>query len=83
MDCNMVSKKFQIDFKFNSNFPINTIKLMRGCLVLENQQLNKYIKLVFDAYWKNNQDVTDNKVLTEILDKLEINIDEFTKKQRK
>ena len=40
MDCNMVSKKFQIDFKFNSNFPINTIKLMRGCLVLENQQLN-------------------------------------------
>tara|TARA_B100000401_G_C52522436_1_gene585051 strand:- start:73 stop:657 length:585 start_codon:yes stop_codon:yes gene_type:complete len=80
MDCNMVSKKFQIDFKFNSNFPINTIKLMRGCLVLENQQLNKYIKLVFDAYWKNNQDVTDNKVLTEILDKLEINIDEFTKK---
>ena len=60
MDCEMVSKKFKIDFKFNSKFPLNTIKLMRGCLILENEQLKKYIKLIFDAYWKNNEDITDN-----------------------
>ena len=72
MDCNMVSKKFKIDFVFNSKFPLNTIKLMRGCLVLEKDQLKEYIKLVFDAYWKNNDDVNDNKVLSKILNQIDI-----------
>ena len=28
MDCEMVSKKLNIDFKFNSKFPLGTVKLM-------------------------------------------------------
>ena len=83
MDCNMVSKKFKIDFFFNSKFPLNTIKLMRGCLVLENDQLKEYIKLVFDAYWKNNDDVTDNKVLSKILNQIDIKLEEFIEKIEK
>ena len=67
MDCEMVSKKLKIDFKFNSKFPINTIKLMRGCLILNKEQLNKYVSLVFDAYWKNNKDISDDNILIEIL----------------
>ena len=80
MDCEMVSKKFKIDFIFNSKFPLNTIKLMRGCLILENDQLKKYIQLVFDAYWKNNEDITSNKVLIKILTQIGINLEEFSKK---
>ena len=80
MDCEMVSKKLKIDFKFNSKFPINTIKLMRGCLVLNKEQLNKYINLVFDAYWKNNMDISDDNILVEILKKIEMSIDEFNHK---
>ena len=83
MDCKMVSKKFKIDFIFNSKFPINTIKLMRGCLVLENDQLKEYIKLVFDAYWKNNDDVNDNKILSKILNQIDIRLDEFIDKIEK
>ena len=83
MDCEMVSKKFKIDFNFNSNFPLSTIKLMRGCLILKGDQLKKFIKLVFEAYWKNNEDITDEEVLTKILDQIEINITEFTKKIEK
>ena len=83
MDCKMVSKKFKIDFIFNSKFPLNTIKLMRGCLVLENDQLKEYIKLVFDAYWKNNDDVNDNKVLSKILNQIDIRLDEFIDKIEK
>ena len=83
MDCEMVSKKFKIDFIFNSKFPLNTIKLMRGCLVLENDQLKEYIKLVFDAYWKNNDDVNDNKVLSKILNQIDIRLDEFIDKIEK
>ena len=83
MDCKMVSKKFKIDFIFNSKFPLNTIKLMRGCLVLENDQLKEYIKLVFDAYWKNNEDVNDNKVLSKILNQIDIKLEEFIDKIEK
>ena len=83
MDCEMVSKKFKIDFIFNSKFPLNTIKLMRGCLILENDQLKKYIELVFDAYWKNNEDVTDNKVLSKILNQIDIKLEEFIEKIEK
>ena len=79
-DCEMVSKKFKIDFKFNSNFPINTIKLMRGCLILDEDQLKKYINLVFEDYWKNDKDLTNIDVLSKILNKIEINLDEFFKK---
>jgi len=83
MDCEMVSKKFKIDFIFNSKFPLNTIKLMRGCLILENDQLKKYIELVFDAYWKKNEDVTDNKVLSKILNQIDIKLEEFIDKIEK
>ena len=83
MDCEMVSKKFKIDFVFNSKFPLNSIKLMRGCLVLEKDQLKEYIKLVFDAYWKNNDDVNDNKVLSKILNQIDIRLDEFIDKIEK
>ena len=83
MDCEMVSRKFKIEFLFNSKFPLNTIKLMRGCLVLENDQLKEYIKLVFDAYWKNNEDVNDNKVLSKILNQIDIKLEEFIDKIEK
>ncbi len=77
MDCEMISRKYKIDFIFNSNFPLNTIKLMRGCLVLKGEQLKKYINLVFEAYWRHNQDVTNYKVLTKILDQIDIDINKF------
>ena len=80
MDCEMVSKKLNIDFKFNSKFPLGTVKLMRGCLTLEGERLNKYIKLIFDAYWKDDIDISDNANLSSLLAKIDINIDDFHKK---
>ena len=79
-DCEMVSKKLNIDFKFNSKFPLGTVKLMRGCLTLEGEQLNKYIKLIFDAYWKDDIDIGGNANLSSLLAKIDINIDDFHKK---
>ena len=79
-DCEMVSKKLNIDFKFNSKFPLGTVKLMRGCLTLEGEQLNKYIKLIFDAYWKDDIDISGNANLSNLLAKIDINIDDFHKR---
>ena len=80
MDCEMISKKLNIGFKFNSKFPLGTVKLMRGCLTLEGEQLNNYIKIIFDAYWKDNIDISDNANLSSLLAKIDINIDDFQRK---
>tara|TARA_Y100001970_G_scaffold61405_1_gene78429 strand:+ start:6899 stop:7483 length:585 start_codon:yes stop_codon:yes gene_type:complete len=82
-DCEMLSKKLEIDFVFNSKFPLNTTRLMRGCLVLEGKQLEEYIKLVFDAYWKNNEDINDEKIIFNILSKIGIRSEEFKMKIEK
>ena len=80
MDCEMISKKLNFGFKFNSKFPLGTVKLMRGCLTLEGEQLNNYIKIIFDAYWKDNIDISDKANLSSLLAKIDINIDDFLKK---
>ena len=49
-DCQMVAKKFNIRFVFNENFPINTLALMRGALVIDENKKNKNIDNFFDAY---------------------------------
>ena len=41
-DCEMVSKKLKIDFKFNDYFPISSLNLMRGSLVTNKDILDKY-----------------------------------------
>ena len=48
-DCIMVSKKLGINFYFNDKFPINSLYLMRGTLVLEENLLEKYIDIFFES----------------------------------
>ena len=37
-DCEMIAKKLKIEFTFNTKFPINSINLMRGVLVIEENK---------------------------------------------
>ena len=71
-DCQMVAKKFKINFKFNDKFPINSLYLMRGVLVIEEDKVNKYIDNFFNAYWSLNLDLSNDEVVGNILDKLNI-----------
>ena len=76
-DCEMIAKKFNINFKFNDKFPINTLNLMRGILIINKELKNKYIDLFFDAYWLLNIDLSDEKNFQNILEKIQININNF------
>ena len=78
-DCEMVSKKLNIDFKFNDYFPISSLNLMRGSLVTSKDILDKYIDCFFDAYWKDNINLSDNEIFKNKLEDLEINVDTFFK----
>ena len=79
LDCEMVSKKFKIDFKFNDYFPISSLNLMRGSLVTSKDILDNYIDFFFDAYWKDNINLSDNDIFKNKLEDLEINVNTFLK----
>ena len=76
-DCEMVAKKSNINFKFNDKFPINTLNLMRGILIISKEFKNKYIDLFFDAYWSSNIDLSEETNVKNILEKIQINYNNF------
>ena len=73
-DCKMVAGKNKINFKFNSYFPINTLNLMRGVLIAEEDNIQEYyIDKIFDSIWVSGLNMNDNMVVDKILKNLEIN----------
>ena len=45
-------------------FPVNSVKAMRGCILLEPQgKLVPFAKAVFEAYWQDDQDISQDVVL--------------------
>ena len=78
-DCNLVSKKNNIQFKWNTNFPINSLSLMRGYLSIIKDKQDEYLNTFFDAYWKDNQDLSDIKIINKLLSKIKIDSEEFFK----
>ena len=76
-DCEMVAKKFKIDFIFNSKFPINSLNLMRGLLIVDDEIKKKYIDIFFDAYWISNTDLTFEKNVSDILSKIKVDSNFF------
>ncbi len=79
-DCELVAKKNTIEFKWNDKFPINSLNLMRGYLILNQELKKKFFDLCFDAYWKENIDLSIKKNFENILDNCLINKDSFFKK---
>jgi len=76
-DCELVAKKNQIDFKWNAKFPINTLYLMRGFLVINAELKEKFFEICFDAYWKDNIDISNKKNVNRILDLINIDKKKF------
>ncbi len=76
-DCNLIAKKNKIEFKWNDKFPINSLYLMRGYLFINSDKKDKYFDLCFDAYWKNNEDISKQETIKKILSKCEIKPNDF------
>ena len=71
-DCEMVAKKFKIDFRFNEKFSINSLSLMRGMLIINDNIKDLFIDRFFDAYWSLNSDLENKEIVSEILKKINI-----------
>ena len=79
-DCELVSKKNSISFKWNLKFPINSLPIMRGYLSVEDGQKEDYLNIFFDAYWKDNLDLSSEKEISKLLESLKIDSKIFFEK---
>ena len=76
-DCVLIAKKNKLNFMWNSKFPLNTINLMRGYLYINSDIRDIYINIMFDAYWKNNLDISNEEIIVSLLEKCNIEKNRF------
>ena len=76
-DCMLIAKKNKIDFTWNEKFPINSLYLMRGYLFINHNKKDKFFDVCFDAYWKNNFDISQEENIKKILIECDIETEDF------
>jgi len=76
-DCNLIAKKHGFDFIWNFKFPLNSLSIMRGYLCVNTALRGLYLNVMFDAYWKKNLDISNEKVLKTLLKKCKIDSNNF------
>ncbi len=59
-------------------FPVNSVKAMRGCLWVQSQgQLIPFATALFEAYWGDDQDISNDEVLTKICERIGVDPQKF------
>lgn len=57
-------------------FPVNSVKAMRACLVVEPEgQLVPFARAVFQAYWSDDKDISQDAVLSAICERVGVDAD--------
>ena len=71
-DCDLIAKKDKSNFIWNSNFPINSLNIMRGYLFVNVENKDLYLNVMFDAYWKDNLDISNEEIIKTLIKKNKI-----------
>ena len=71
-DCDLISKKDKSNFIWNSNFPINSLNIMRGYLFINVENRDLYLNVMFDAYWKYNLNISNEEIIKTLIKKSKI-----------
>jgi 2-hydroxychromene-2-carboxylate isomerase len=71
-DCELIAKKNSSVFKWNSKFPLNSLNIMRGYVFVNDEIKSLYLNIMFDAYWKDNIDISNEETLIILLEKCNI-----------
>ncbi|MCG8590255.1 MAG: 2-hydroxychromene-2-carboxylate isomerase [Proteobacteria bacterium] len=59
-------------------FPVNSVKAMRGCFVaLEHDCIAPYARAVFETYWGDGQDISQDEVLRAVVARVKLPESEF------
>jgi 2-hydroxychromene-2-carboxylate isomerase len=61
-------------------FPVNSVKAMRGCIWLgqeSNKAMLPFARTVFEIYWGEDQDISQDAVLTEVCKRTGVDVQAF------
>ena len=79
-DLNLWAKLRGLEISIPKIFPVNSVKAMRGCLFAEQKHcLTIFVKEVFDVYWGQGQDISDESIMIQIAETVGLPVDEFKK----
>ena len=76
-DCSLIAKKNNFSFLWNSQFPINSLNIMRGYLFVNTNIRDLYLDTMFNAYWRDNLDISNEKILKSLIKKCNTDPDNF------
>ena len=76
-DCNLIASKKNIKFQWNDKFPINSLKIMRGYLSVNEEKKDIYLETFFNAYWRDNIDLENIDEIKNLLKKIDIDTNNF------
>ncbi len=73
-DCKLIAQRNDVNFKFNSYFPIRSLNLMRGVLVAEEDNIKSYyIDSIYDTIWQDGLNMNDEVIIEKVLKNLNVN----------
>jgi 2-hydroxychromene-2-carboxylate isomerase len=59
-------------------FPVNSVKALRGAFVaIEDGTISAYSKAMFEAYWRDDRDISQEDVLRDIVRTIGMDVDAF------
>jgi len=69
-----------VSMSFPEIFPVNSVKAMRGCLFANKKnKLTDFANNVFQAYWSEGQDISQEDLLVDIAKNSDLDAEEFKK----
>ena len=58
-------------------FPVNSVKAMRGCIFLGQDKMVPFARSVFEIYWGEDQDISQDAVLAEVCKRVGVDAQKF------
>jgi 2-hydroxychromene-2-carboxylate isomerase len=73
------ARKAGLTIKFPPTaFPVNSVKAMRGCLLLDAEgKLVPFAAQVFEAYWTHDRDISQDSVLADLCTRVGVEPEQF------
>ena len=77
-DLKRFAKMYDVPFRFNPFFPLNTMQLMRGVTAyLEQPEFQAYLTAVFKGIWAEKLNMESPEVVADVLSKAGIDATDF------
>ena len=77
-DLDLWAKHRKISISMPKIFPVNSVKVMRGCLfAIQQNCLPLFAQKVFDAYWGNGFDISNESIVIKIAEDAGLSAIEF------